>query len=76
MEICRYCLVCTKPCLDECKDYIPNKGFEYLELKWEIEDSNPNKFNDEPSAKEKMLSMFTNEELESELKRRKYESQI
>lgn len=74
MEMCKYCLVCTKPCLNECKDYVPNKGFEYLELKWEIEDNNPDKFKDEPSAKEKILSIFTDDELESELKRRKYES--
>ena len=34
MELCKYCMVCTKPCGDECKDYVPNKGFEFLELKW------------------------------------------
>ena len=71
MEFCKYALVCTKPCSDDCKDYVPNKGWEYLELKWEVEDNNPEKFKDEPSIKDRMLSMFTDEELETELKRRK-----
>ena len=70
MELCKYCMVCTKPCGDECKDYVPNKGFEFLELKWEIEDNNPEQFKDELTAKEKMLASFTTEELETELKRR------
>lgn len=70
MELCKYCMVCTKPCSDDCKDYVPNKDFEFLELKWEIEDNNPDQFKDELTAKEKMLASFTTEELETELKKR------
>lgn len=63
-------MVCTKPCGDECKDYTPNKGFEFLELKWELEDNNPELFKDELSYKQKVLSTYTTEELEEEIKRR------
>ena len=70
-ELCKYCMVCTKPCGEECKDYVPNKGFEFLELKWEVEDNNSNQFKDELSYKQKVLSAYTTEELEEEIKRRK-----
>lgn len=70
MELCKYCMVCEKPCGDSCNDYVPNKGFEFLELKWEIEDNNPDQLKDELTAKEKILASFTTEELEIELKRR------
>ena len=67
---CGSTLCIYRTCGDECKDYVPNKGFEFLELKWEIEDNNPDKFKDELTAKEKILASFTTEELETELKRR------
>lgn len=35
MALCKYCLVCPRPCTDDCKDYKENKGFEYLELNFQ-----------------------------------------
>ena len=35
MALCKYCLICPKPCNDDCKDYEENKDFEYLDLSFQ-----------------------------------------
>lgn len=42
MTLCKYCLVCPRPCTDDCKHYVENKDFEYLEEQFKIYENKSN----------------------------------
>ena len=36
-QLCKYCMVCVKPCSDDCKEYEPNSYLnEHVDIEYEV----------------------------------------